>query len=1135
MQGKKLDKTSKTARVAKKKVADTTVAKSKQAKAKNQSTKRVTSRKAVTKNKALATKPRHYLAAFLLMAAGILVFLALITSTTSDLQPEASTTLNLLGPAGAYIASILLKLFGLSSFFFSTICILLAIFAFFGRALEARPPELLGQSMLIFASAPLFEMLIQTTVLGYSAGGVLGVFLSSLLLKKLSFAWATSLCAVLSFFGLLLVTNTKFSSFIRLCARIIKICCVAIAKAIAAPFVYLHHSLRQNRLQLAPSLAGVPSQNISPSKPNKVDRERSSRSIIDKAPSELRENPILWIEDPDTNELLGTHKPPVIEEVQNKPEPKKEGKNKTDLEQNTSAEKERLASILQKISKSPRMRKTRRTRSIPLIEPSFEFDSIVSPEQLSKPQVLANWKPRTMHRKSITYSGAPTNTGKHLERAKTLPPTLAICPSCENCEAVTAKAENNDKFLSIQARLKSRLAPHEAQDSSEDRTKPGNVAAELARHMLQPKLNLTPAESCQVGESDDSLPLKTTEAVQSSQESTRVESIQNIDADAILENNYKSRAFTRHKTLLPQENTDEKVTPIPVSRNNSVPSIESITRAASAEVRAANAKAKAESIVSKAVSTEIPQSPKSNTPVAGFVVAQAKQNASEEELLAAENERLQKQQNEKLAFQKPPLSLLKYNPNAERGFDNEVLQSIAEKIEEKLAEFRVKGKVVEICPGPVVTRFEFLPDPGTRVNSISNLSDDLKMALEVTSIRILAPIPGKNVVGIEIPNEKRNTIYIKEILASKLFNEAQSVLTLALGKDIEGDTVVSDLAKMPHLLIAGSTGSGKSVGINTMLCSLLYNATPEEVRLILVDPKCLELSIYNGIPHLLLPPITEPEKSVRALEWACDEMDARYLKLADLGVRNIKNYNEKLKNPDERLRDKLKMRDENDELIHQFMPYIVIVVDEFADLMMTAGKDIERAIARLAQKARAAGIHLVLATQRPSTDVITGVIKANFPTRLAFRVFSYVDSRTILNTKGAEDLLGYGDSLFTIPNSGMLQRVHGAFISDEEVQAIADFLCAQGEPQYNEDIIRDKESNDDSNDDAADERLDSLFDDAIAIVANAGQASASLLQRRMSIGYNRAARLIEQLERQGIVGPANGQKAREVYVDANEY
>lgn len=513
-----------------------------------------------------------------------------------------------------------------------------------------------------------------------------------------------------------------------------------------------------------------------------------------------------------------------------------------------------------------------------------------------------------------------------------------------------------------------------------------------------------------------------------------------------------------------------------------------------------------------------------------FSVAEEKKRPSAQELDNADNSRREAKTHNDYSL--PPLSILHYEQKAEKGFDRHSLDLYAKKIKEKLEEYKVYGDVINVCPGPVVTRFEYLPAPGTKVAKVEGLSKDLMMALEIMSIRILAPIPGKNVIGIEIPNEHRNTIYFKEVVGSQAFQNAKSLLTIALGKDSEGEPVVSDLAKMPHLLVAGTTGSGKSVGINTMLCSLLYNATPDEVKLILVDPKMLELSIYAGIPHLLVPPITTPHETAAALEWACDEMDERYRKLASFGVRNISGYNQQLRKPTlPSALECMKQTDAEGNPLYKPMPYIVIVVDEFADLMMVAGKEIEKSIARLAQKARAAGIHIILATQRPSTNIITGVIKANFPTRLAFKVMTLTDSRVILDQRGAETLLGNGDSLFLAP-TGALARVHGAFVSDDEVQAVVAYLAQQRQPEYNFDIITPKDETADESSASMNafdkDKLDDLFDEAVEVVREAGQASASLLQRRLGIGFNRGARLIEQMERQGIVGPARGQKPREV-------
>jgi len=472
-------------------------------------------------------------------------------------------------------------------------------------------------------------------------------------------------------------------------------------------------------------------------------------------------------------------------------------------------------------------------------------------------------------------------------------------------------------------------------------------------------------------------------------------------------------------------------------------------------------------------------------------------------------------------------------------------------LEKKLKDFGVDGEVVEVKPGPVVTMYEFSPAPGVKVNKIAGLSDDLTMALSALSIRIVAPIPGRGVVGIEIPNKERETVYLKDIIQTQEFQKYGGRLPMALGKDIFGHTVVSDLGKMPHLLVAGSTGSGKSVSINTMVLSLLYRARPEDVRMIMIDPKMLELSIYEGIPHLLLPVVTDPKKAALALGWAVREMERRYKLMADKGVRNIDGYNKKIDREEkdrEAQRKKTQFTveafeetveevlpeiglDPGEELDHGHLPYIVVIVDELADLMMVAGRDIEESVARLAQMARASGIHLILATQRPSVDVITGLIKANFPTRISFKVFSRTDSRTILDSMGAESLLGMGDMLYLPPGTGFLQRVHGAFVSELEVQRVVDFLKKQGNPEYDKSILQPPAGSDASGN-SVDDEYDEKWDEAIAIISETRQASISMLQRRLRLGYNRAARMIEKMEQEGIVGPSDGtSRPREVFVN----
>ena len=405
-----------------------------------------------------------------------------------------------------------------------------------------------------------------------------------------------------------------------------------------------------------------------------------------------------------------------------------------------------------------------------------------------------------------------------------------------------------------------------------------------------------------------------------------------------------------------------------------------------------------------------------------------------------------------------------------------------------------------------------------KINKIVNLTDDLALALRAMSIRIVAPIPGKDAIGIEIPNTDREMVRLKEIITSMDFEKAKSKLAICLGKDIVGNPVITDLNKMPHLLIAGATGAGKSVGLNTIICSLLYKVTPEEVKLIMVDPKRIELSTYDGIPHLITPVVTDSKKATNALFWAVREMERRYELLSEKKVRNIKQYNQKIGTE----------KPAEGETPAEPLPYIIVIIDELADLMMVSSRDVEVALTRLAQMARAAGIHLILATQRPSVDVLTGIIKANFQTRISFQVSSKTDSRTIIDTNGAENLLGNGDMLFLPPGTAKLQRIHGAYISESEVSRIADFLRQQKPPEYNEAVIQTPSSESEGTEGEIEH--DERYDDAVALVTKSGQASISMVQRHLRIGYNRAARIIETMEAEGIVGPSDGVKAREVLV-----
>jgi S-DNA-T family DNA segregation ATPase FtsK/SpoIIIE len=536
------------------------------------------------------------------------------------------------------------------------------------------------------------------------------------------------------------------------------------------------------------------------------------------------------------------------------------------------------------------------------------------------------------------------------------------------------------------------------------------------------------------------------------------------------------------------------------------------------------------------------------------------------------------------AFVPPPITILTGEPSEAAPLDREGLTATAEKLRQKLASFGIQGQVTQIRPGPVVTMFEFLPAAGIKVSRIAGLSDDLAMAMEALRVRIVAPIPGKGVVGIEVPNKQRQTVVLRELVEQDAFQKSHSKLAMCLGKDIEGMPYVADLARMPHLLIAGTTGSGKSVAVNSMIVSMLLRATPEEVRFLMVDPKMLELSVYEGIPHLLLPVVTDAKKAAMALRWAVEEMERRYQLLADCGVRNIGSFNKKVEKEGDGARRPQKaprqmrlvdlsdpgldahdlqaaaakgtlerkepdnpavaLLRENERRIAEGdvtappqpppeplkkLPYLVIIIDELADLMMVASREVETYIARLAQMARAAGIHLMVATQRPSTDVVTGVIKANFPSRISFQVASRHDSATIINTPGAEYLLGMGDMLILPPGTSTLTRVHGPYVDEKEIHAVVEHWKSQGAPVYDPNILRPR-AEDGEGAQLDDEGPDELYDQALAALADMRFISISLLQRKLRVGYNRAARMIERMEREGIVGPADGAKPREVLI-----
>ena len=489
------------------------------------------------------------------------------------------------------------------------------------------------------------------------------------------------------------------------------------------------------------------------------------------------------------------------------------------------------------------------------------------------------------------------------------------------------------------------------------------------------------------------------------------------------------------------------------------------------------------------------------------------------------------------SIQPPPLSLLNKAEAVEGGYSNETLEILSRQVELKLKEFGVEVEVVAVQPGPVITRFELMPAPGIKASKITNLSSDLARSLALQSVRVVEVIPGKSTIGLEIPNEIRETVFLSEILASHAYDQSKGSLALALGKDISGQPQVTDLAKMPHLLVAGTTGSGKSVGINTMILSMLFKYSPDHVRLIMIDPKHVELSIYDGIPHLLAPVVTDMNEAASALRWSVAEMERRYKLMSSLNVRSVSGLNKKIQDAIDAgapLADPFHPvveGEEHEQPLLEPLPYVVVIVDEFADLMMQVGKKVEELIVRIGQKARAAGIHMILATQRPSTDIITGLIKSNVPSRIAFSVSTKTDSRVVLDQNGAENLLGRGDMLYLPIGAGMPVRVHGAFVDDDEVVRVVEHLKSSGTPQYIEDVLSTPDASEagaGGEGAAEDAENDPLYDDAVRIVTESRKASVSGVQRRLRVGYNRASRLVEAMEYAGVVSPVGSNGQREV-------
>lgn len=1270
------------------------------------------------------TAPRShgYLVAAVLIILGAIIFLMIFTFSASDLTAEAETTLNLFGIVGAWIANIILTLFGLAGFIFPAFCILKGITTFCGRPLDVKPSELIGLTLLLTTVSPILDHYMKgTRVLDHLPGGVLGEWASTLALHYLSVPMFTVASTGIGLLALLMTTDTSLKRFAFGIWKIIAATFVMLGKLLAAPFIALHALITRPRPQkLTPpeddnavydpyddlstnDLLGndeTETEDVSVETPpasatpeTQEEMHTPIETAPESAPQPASAPPEPVLPEPcsakDIADKLEEDDISLEEQALDEPEADEDAHPECDPD-NLRTE-EGLAAILAKVLPGKtRPRSARRSHSVPAIEPEFDFNSIVKPEDI-QPQddtpptadnaptagILGNWKPRTIgktlrempandeNESPQNRSGnvlSPVLTGEQKSFSPevvmdtiALPETqfrprnitndiLAQCdeslpsqaamgihvPATQDAQKTalpTAQIPSTDEkperhiseqktgcaasgeLAALVRNMTDRPHPRDIQEkgqvtavasqlddieaffrtgngSTDDLVKAASSdsASRIRLSGVLDDITIPPATRPRatardiVPSADHTVKKETTSANPASDDATpksvasahdaatRVPtpmakptaeipitpSLRPADDDG--SNHPKSiehaqnDAATRVPTPTAERDNQANTTRLALDaletlkRNTPTPSVTAPQKTDDAATRISQAKSLENKTVVPQASVFVPAQPAPANARSGFDVAEARKRASEEDINEAERVR-QESQDKKRPYQRPPLSILNYNPTTQKGYTQEELEDISVRIREKFAEFRLTGEITHVCPGPVVTRFEFKPDPGIKVSRFQDLAQDLMMALEIVSVRILAPIPGKGVVGIEIPNEHRNTIFLKEVLASDAFLHNKSVLTMALGQDTEGTPFVTNLAKMPHILVAGTTGSGKSVGINTMLCSLLYNATPDDVRLILVDPKCLELSIYKDIPHLLTPPITTPAETSAALDWACEEMERRYRLLQDLGVRNIENYNDLIQktqehpeDADPRILEKLDQHNDDDTLKHTRLSYIVIVIDEFADLMMVARKEIETQVARLAQKARAAGINMILATQRPSTNVITGVIKANFPARLAFKVQAVVDSQTILGHKGAEALLGRGDSIFQDPSTGLETRVHGCFVSDEEVQAVVDYLHTQGKPEYNSAITASKQDDgtscgaDDDTPSKDDIRDDPAYIRAIELIRQTRKASTSYLQRELGIGYPKAGRIIAQLEKDGMIGPADSKHNREVFI-----
>ncbi len=1044
---------------------------------------------------------------FLLIASAVYLTLSFISYHPDDnswsYQGESQVTLNWGGSLGAWLADGFLQAFGYMAYIFPVVLISIGWRLTGEKANPVLPVliQFLGLILLIGAGTGLFRLVFATA----SAGGALGHWISQPLLDELNPVSAQLFLSLLSIVGIGVLFHFSWLSIVDEIGRITLLLLSSLPFWPSAKVATTETKAKRVEPILKPELNSEPALETS-------NKDKSQAQIpvipsISQAPSLLE--PIVALEKPVVSELKTTEcKQAVLSPTNIEFELPDNGIDNTEIKVELDDE----TAIKSRYKPQKNKDKTQRIKTTPIFTEAPDANG----ENSDKTAIKSSYKPKKNKRNA------------NAKVAKKPASDLEVFTAEDNTET-QATFEDDTAVKSDYSSRKQKSV------KSVERENPVSDVLELQHREL-------PIASKERPSQDAVEIIYPDEMKESHEKSVAVpEKIDIVYPDGI-ENKATSPLSTRSEvpsaTLSPLlddlDEIEEETNFVFRSRGNVLDNSESSVLADQAEEKSHADDLEPENIVQDdndeaedKENVDFEAEPEADLePVIASVVPPKPKVKKKKAVKQVPKFRVDDE------IELPPVNVLEEPASDNQCFSEEELLQMAENIEIKLNDFRIKAEVVEYHPGPVITRFELQLAPGIKAARITTLSRDLARSLSVISVRVVEVIPGKPYIGLEIPNAKREVVYLSELLRSEAYRQASAPMTLALGKDIGGQPYMVNIAKMPHLLVAGTTGSGKSVAVNSMILSLLFKSSPNDVRLIMIDPKMLELSVYEGIPHLLAPVVTNMKEAANSLRWCVVEMDRRYHLMAGLGVRNIAGFNRKV---EEAMKQGRPLHDpwaekEGEVIELEPLPYIVVIVDELADMMMIVGKQVEELIARLAQKARAAGIHLILATQRPSVDVITGLIKANIPTRIAFQVSSRIDSRTILEQTGAESLLGHGDMLYLSPGAGLPVRLHGAFVEDEEVHQVVAFLTAQGQPNYIEEIVS-TDSTDDFDEDDVDgaDSYDPLFDKAVAFVTTAQRVSISSVQRHLRVGYNRAARIVEEMEEAGIVSPPDGKNSnREV-------